>query len=374
MSHVSIDKEKEIEQEVNNAMKTYYKLKSEYEDKRYANKLQIINNKALSWKEKRHAFQKLAPKCINCNRPVGTIFSNKLIDLEHHLMAVCGDKKEPCQLNIDINKGIIMDNYTFAMDDKKLIDDIKTQVIIDKNDLLFGYITSETAVSKFDAIKEQLKDLTQSYEYSIQQYYNIVDNTEKQEDLLKTQSELNANISALKHMMQDYDKTQNVSMANDAVELYVNEIMPKLKKIMADKYSYCEVESESIGNNEFKFILMQKAYTVEELEWNLGKPGVISMKMGNSDNLLKKKKSAKELAAMVTTNGLIPDITDGSLKIQLKPEKSKPSAKINKKLVIIDKQSSDEQVEPLEIKDQDDENEDKETDEDEEIIWDRSRL
>jgi hypothetical protein len=372
MSRVSIDKEKEIEQEVNNAMKTYYKLKSEYEDKRYANKLQIINNKALSWKEKRHAFQKLAPKCINCNRPVGTIFSNKVIDLEHHLMAVCGDKKEPCQLNIDINKGIIMDNYTFAMDDKKLIDDIKTQVIINKNDLLFGYITSENAVSKFDAIKEQLKDLTQSYEYSIQQYYNIVDNSEKQDGLLKIQSELNANISALKHLMQDYDKTQNVSMANDAVELYVNEIMPKLEKIMSDKYSYCEVETESIGNNEVNFILVQKTHTVEELEWNLGKPGVISMKMGNSDNMLKKKKTANEVAAPVPTTGLIPDITDGPLKIQLKPEKLKPSEKISKKLVIIDKKSSDEQVEPLEIKGEDED--DKETDEDEENMWDRSRL
>ena len=388
MSRASIEKEKELEEELNGAMKTYYKLKNDYENKRYENKKQIINNTALSWKEKRNAFQKLAPKCINCDRPVGTVFSMKYVDLEHHLIALCGDKKEPCPLNIDINKGITIDNYTFAVDDEKTIADLKTQIIIDKNDLLFGYISAEHAINKFDAIKEQLKELTQNYEISIQNYYSIVDNSEKKEEISKIRNELSVNISALQHTMHEYDKSQNVQLVHDVIELYINEIMPKLKKIMNDTYSYYQVEVEPISNIESNYILVQKQYTIQDLEWNLGTPSV-HMKMGNnSGTILKKGKKIKEISAL--TSGLIPDIDKKNAKLQLKPEsveKSKEPSKskknsassIHKKLVILDEKSSEEAITPIELLDNIEEN-DEENDEekyeekDEEKQWETDRL
>ena len=53
----------------------YYKLKRDYESAIDKDIKKL--DKGMSIKEKRKEFQKLKPKCIDCNRPVGTIFSNK---------------------------------------------------------------------------------------------------------------------------------------------------------------------------------------------------------------------------------------------------------------------------------------------------------
>ena len=54
-------------------MNKFYTLKSKYEDSISKEKKKILNsNKSLE--EKRDEFKKLRPKCVNCKRPVGTLF------------------------------------------------------------------------------------------------------------------------------------------------------------------------------------------------------------------------------------------------------------------------------------------------------------
>ena len=57
-----------------------------------------INN---SSQKKRDEYLKHKPKCVNCKRNVGTIFSDK----DRVLKAICGDKDDPCTLNIEIFMG-----------------------------------------------------------------------------------------------------------------------------------------------------------------------------------------------------------------------------------------------------------------------------
>ena len=64
----------------NEALNNYYQFKTLYETSYNKEKRDIINNKKLSWNEKRSEFQKLKKKCINCKRPVGTIFSRNFND------------------------------------------------------------------------------------------------------------------------------------------------------------------------------------------------------------------------------------------------------------------------------------------------------
>ena len=83
----------------------YYKLKNNYENEILKEKKKIIKNQELSWKEKRNEFKSFKPKCINCKRPVGTIFSIKYnTEVEfRELKAICGSRTDPCNLNININ-------------------------------------------------------------------------------------------------------------------------------------------------------------------------------------------------------------------------------------------------------------------------------
>ena len=93
-----------------NALNEYYKLKSNYENENYKNKKVIMNNKELSKREKQREFQRLKPKCINCKRVGGTLFTNTIKDKDDDtkiknirtLKAICGVHENPCNLKIII--------------------------------------------------------------------------------------------------------------------------------------------------------------------------------------------------------------------------------------------------------------------------------
>ena len=100
-----------MSREFKDALNTYYSLKNQYENNFNKDKNKIKNTPGLSWREKRLEFQKLKKKCINCKRPVGTKFqtiTEENLD-ERHLIAVCGDRANPCPLNIDLNIGYTVD-------------------------------------------------------------------------------------------------------------------------------------------------------------------------------------------------------------------------------------------------------------------------
>ena len=145
---------------IENSINEYYKLKSNYENEINKNKKNIINNTSLSWKEKRIEFQKLKPKCINCKRPGGTIFSIKLDNSTNnrHLKAICGILSNPCNLNINIELGKYEELPYILKDTEKEINEIKLNIIDDKNKLLFGFIKTDLALNNFNEIKTQISD------------------------------------------------------------------------------------------------------------------------------------------------------------------------------------------------------------------------
>jgi hypothetical protein len=262
-----------------NALNTYYKLKTAYENAYNKDKNKIIKMKGLSWKEKRVEFAKLKPKCINCKRPVGTLFYTTNQKGERSLVAKCGDKSNPCPLNIVIDLGYIVNLSTELINDEKTISDVKNEIIIDKNNLLFGYITSKEAVDKFDDIKESYTITSSNYEFFLGIYNSIVDNKEKKNELKKNEMDAQLMIDNIKKMMKDFDRTQNVQFVNDVVELYVKEMTPKLKEIMRQKYAASLVEYD---DNTNMFSLIQIPVSIEGLESDLAEKehGVISMQMG----------------------------------------------------------------------------------------------
>ena len=117
---------------VNDALNEYYKLKNKYESDFNKDKQKIIKNKGLSWKEKKSEFKQLKPKCINCKRPVGTIFSVKHLGKENddsrELKAICGSLTEPCNLNITINPGVTYNLINHIKELEKDNDDYKNEV------------------------------------------------------------------------------------------------------------------------------------------------------------------------------------------------------------------------------------------------------
>lgn len=263
------------------AMNKYYKLKNEYEESIQNDKKNILKKmKGLSLKEKRIEYKKLKPKCINCKRPVGSIFENKIDEKEErHLIAICGDRLLPCPLQIDIQMGYIIHLEDETVYEENKIKEYKKSVIIDKNDLLFGYITSQQAVENFEKIKEDLETSVNNYELFMQFYNTVVDNSNRKKDVIELEEEVYTTIDSMKQWMKDFDKTGNRKFVVDTVESYINTMIPKLRELMKKKYMYSAVE---YNEEEKKYILIQKKYAREYLEVNLGEDGekVVSMKMG----------------------------------------------------------------------------------------------
>ena len=62
--------------ELEETLNKYYNLKSSYETKKTEKKKEI-KKLGLSKKEMRDMYRKFTPKCISCNRAVGSLFETK---------------------------------------------------------------------------------------------------------------------------------------------------------------------------------------------------------------------------------------------------------------------------------------------------------
>jgi hypothetical protein len=273
--------DEEQKKKIIEALNVYFKMKNDYEKNNSKLRKKLIKDNDLSWKEKRREYKKLKPKCVNCKRPVGTIFSSVYNPEENgrKLMAVCGDRINPCPLNIVINLG---ETTTYTNDNvylEKEIVTLKNRIIKEKNDQIFGYISLEDAVKSFEDIKDELNLTLSNYELNLESYMDVVDNKNKNDSIQKEQIEIYQNIQAIKDLVSQYEHGENVQFIRDAIKVYVNQLIPKIENLNKLKFSYRDVVYDS---DDDTYHLTQKQYTIDEVETNYAKHnmGVESLVVG----------------------------------------------------------------------------------------------
>ncbi len=161
------------------AFKAYYTLKQEYEHKLHRMKRKIYNNTGLTDREKRAEIAKLDPKCVNCKKPGGTIFTQE----GKNLKATCGNTSSPCQLNIDITRGSYVDAFNLLTGAKENSDEKKTEIILSKLNLLFNYTNEEETAEEFEELLNNYKDSEAIVNLVQESIDNVISNPEKLEDL-----------------------------------------------------------------------------------------------------------------------------------------------------------------------------------------------
>jgi hypothetical protein len=292
IENIEETKKENNENPLHDATNKFYQLKSKYQDDYEKEKLALIklkNNNNLSWKDVRFEFKKIVPKCVNCQRRVGSIFETKVNgEFERVLKAMCGDRKEPCPFDIEINLGITYDLRDLMNENDEETIKFKHQIILDKNDFLFGYIDSEQAVQKFDQIKDDINGSIESSEYYMSLLNDKIYNVDKKNNLKKIQTEVYTNISNIKKYADEYKKTHNKQFMSDIARIYYEDMTPRLNDIMKDKYAASYVDQDNNIN-----VLVQEPISFENVEYTLGDTGVIKMKFGVSSSSGKKEKSRK---------------------------------------------------------------------------------
>jgi len=307
---------------VEEAVNEFYKLKNKYESDIKKNKKQIIGNNALSKKEKMIEYLKLKPKCINCKRPGGTKFSVTGIsatdkeEAYRELKAVCQVLPDPCNLNITIKLGQVEILSSILDEIEGSIKSHKDQIIKDKNDLLFGYINSEDALSSFDVNKEYVSEFTSLLEEHLNLYNEIVDNPERNDELKREIENSFEYVEQIKNAIKTYDEDNDLQYVKDAVNIYITSLKPTLSKILHLKYRQNEVfYDEDTGTYQ----LIQRNYTTVNLEFNSFKNNVASYDVG-----LKSGKFGQQKQTIIEKKPLIIESSDSENESTPQPESAKP--------------------------------------------------
>ncbi len=217
----------------------YYELKQKYQESMDRRKKTIKKKDDLTVKERRLQIKKLIGKCVNCNKPGGTIFEEK----NGTLKAVCGNKT-PCNLNINIKRKLYDNMRDLEQKNNKTCESLKMRIIMTKLDYLFGLVSSkDEIVDKFNTLKNELAHINEIQLVTQKKYGDILSGIHREPLLNDSAQELVNEIDELKKIYQDYLSEPLPSYLTAMVEKYLTTIKPLTEKIRNMNYGYYALEN-----------------------------------------------------------------------------------------------------------------------------------
>ena len=260
---------KHIEKKIDyiDAVHKYFSLKQKYDKE-----LNLAKHKEFNkYENKKTASKRSAsvkPKCINCRRPVGTIFSCS----SSGYSAICGDKNQPCQLNIILSRGYSKPIEGFVNLFKESVDDIKNEIIQQKMDTLFSYISENQSTQlftkKINLYNEDSKRLA-----NLLTVYNDLYNNQHKTEMIQKKNESIHNIhKKIREMLDEYKNKQHKETLRTAIDTYINDLIPEIDNVRRLKYEINEMEVDDEGND----VLYQREIGLSNFEHIYGEPPSVS--------------------------------------------------------------------------------------------------
>jgi len=237
----------------------YYALKKKYEESVTQEKKKLLKNDTLSSADKTARFKEMVFKCVNCKKKGGTIFTNN----NNILKAVCGSIT-PCELNIEINKGKIVQLREILDIDANHIDFLKEDIISIKLKYLFKIIDQAEALSAFDSLSGDLSSRAIDQQQFIKKYNDIVDNKNKEFQLKTYIDKLNLEIDNIKKLNKLYQTDKKDSILKTIIENYTGIIQPLVNDIRELKYNYFTIEVDEKQNMDY---FITEPYTISQMEY-----------------------------------------------------------------------------------------------------------
>ena len=253
----------EVNTNYKDALNLYFRMKNEYETKIHNKKKQIYDKEPNKKMAKRLIHQ-YTPECIKCKRKVGTIFTKD----ENLHKAICGDTRNPCNLNVEIFTGFLL--HFKEMFDLTNDDFEKTREIIDIEKLndLFDYVSSEDNVELYKKSLELYIENENSYKSYLEKHTELYNNPETKKALITAREKLFTNIEKSKQFMDEYKKTNNREFLKNAMDLRVNEIKRELKTIQRLKYGIMEIVTQPTKKTFPIHTLYQNVVSLDNLDYS----------------------------------------------------------------------------------------------------------
>lgn len=216
----------------------YFKLRRRYNEKNHKDKKKAFaRGKSLQIKRKLAA--RVVPKCIQCNRPGGTLFYMK----NHTHYALCG-ATDPCSLKIQIYNGNHHNHSDLIQLEGIELQTIKQNIIRQKLDTIFNYLSEEASVKKFNEYMEEFTYYNADYNELLDKNNKLYFDEEREEKIRKKTETIYELIDAIKQLMVQYEKDQNRNLLQNAIEIQIKELDPEIQNLRRLKYEITEMKSE----------------------------------------------------------------------------------------------------------------------------------
>jgi len=215
----------------------------------------VAFNKARTRRMGRNAANAVRPTCVKCKRPVGTQFLTK----DSKYIALCGDTRNPCNLDIQIYNGSIIAYYEFMENHKHDIETAKQNIICDKLDVLFSYSSEEQSVEEFKKDLDEYNINSDIYS-SLKEFHDeIYNNDMKNEQVIKKNETIFKLTESVRALLRQYQDTANPELLREAVRVQANQINAEARNLRMLKYEIMEMDKkEPKIENENAMIILDK--------------------------------------------------------------------------------------------------------------------
>ena len=258
----------------NAAIEAYYQLKQKYEAG-YKKKKNKIKRRDISSKEKQQLIRKINLNCIQCRKKGGTLFTN----IDSVLKATCGNRAAPCDLHIEVKKSDWRYLPSVITHVDNIVNNIKTNIIKTKLNFLFGLEEENFIVEEFEKLKNNFND-AYSLLVNLEESREISHEwKERAEQIQQYILQLHLQNEEFGSLIQQYKDTGTPSLLQEAIQIYINQILETQKKIHYEKYAHLEIDRVDSGgfiilNKEVpdKYILraFRNGIKQEEHQWDAG--------------------------------------------------------------------------------------------------------
>jgi Leucine-rich repeat (LRR) protein len=249
----------------------YFNLKSKYEAEVLKMRTKLYS-RGLTRKQKINLAKEVRPKCIRCSRPFGTVFES----VDRKYIARCGNKQNPCDLNIQLYRGHFTMREEMMNNTRFIVSDTKESIIKQKLDTLFGYISEEESAQIFKDELETHNIYNEAYTSTRNEYNELHNNPHTRELILAKTRQLYELKNTMKKMLADYEAESNPNIMEAITNVYVNEYMPEIQNLRRMKYEVMEVNAifKSTDTKEDSAIyqLFQKDVALTKLECSEDEP------------------------------------------------------------------------------------------------------
>lgn len=213
----------------------YYQLKRKYQMMRKRNVDDIVKM-PISLKKKKKMVRAIPNKCVECGGKGGTHFWRE----NDVLRAVC-EATPKCDLNLRVNAGFYA-NINYLMDVTQ--DDMqekRANIIRLKMDTLFNYMTESESAKRFKQDLETYQSDDAMFNTYKDYAENMANDPVKARLVKKKTQEIYRVLHEVRQMLEEYNKTGDKMVLNDAVEKQVKELHTDIDALRNLKYPVMEM-------------------------------------------------------------------------------------------------------------------------------------